>query len=270
MLLHELSRLCHVHPETIRMYRKLGLISARKDPKNGYYTYDHEALQQLLHLRKLRGSGLSLEAIRCTQESRALEEVVTRYENDLTALDEQIAALQRRKAMLQVTLEHLRQYEENLQGVTLLEAADTRYDLVFRTAQAVPALDIWVEKMEFCTLGIHVRLEDMLRRPLPEFIHADPSIGSYRNIIEQNGLPLPPEAICSPKGLYAAAHVELDGLGHLRRDQLTPLLDFIAAQEMRPVSDGTAFLVRILSEKGKKKFIYRLRVRVEPLEPDHP
>lgn len=265
MYINELARFCHVNPETIRMYRSRGLISARRNPANGYYEYDEGSLLQLLHLRKMRGEGLSLDMIRSSQGPSDLSELIAGYEHELDGLARQMEQLRSRQFMLQMTLDHLRQLRESPDTTALIDAYDTRYDLAFRYAGQLPALEQWIAQIDLFTLSFNLPLA-VLRAPLPERLRVEPSLGTYLHLLQEHQLPVPPEAVCFPRGQYAAAAVELDGPDHIRREQLQPLLDSIAAHGLRPVSDSTAFLVRIDRTGARNRFFYRMRVRVEPAE----
>jgi len=52
-----------VHVETIRYYERRGLLRQPERPSRGYRTYDEEALETLLFVRRAQGVGFSLREI---------------------------------------------------------------------------------------------------------------------------------------------------------------------------------------------------------------
>ena len=62
MKINELSKITFIHPETIRMYRNMGLLHPKK-LENGYYDYSTQDFVSLVYLRKLRVYNFSIEEI---------------------------------------------------------------------------------------------------------------------------------------------------------------------------------------------------------------
>ena len=67
MKINTLARLSRVNAETIRMYRKKGLLFPTQG-ENGYYEYSADDLQALLFIRKLCGLNISLSTIAYTYD----------------------------------------------------------------------------------------------------------------------------------------------------------------------------------------------------------
>jgi DNA-binding transcriptional MerR regulator len=63
MLTSELAKRAAVPPDTVRYYTKRGLLSATKNPLNGYKEYDAGALQKLKFIHQAREIGFSLGQI---------------------------------------------------------------------------------------------------------------------------------------------------------------------------------------------------------------
>lgn len=63
MRVSELAKKSKVTAETVRHYTRLGLISAERDPNNGYQLYDKVALQRLNFIRQASELGFSLKQI---------------------------------------------------------------------------------------------------------------------------------------------------------------------------------------------------------------
>jgi len=63
MKVSELAKQAQVTADTIRHYTRLGLITPRRNPANGYQIYDAEALKLLRFIQKARLLGFSLHEI---------------------------------------------------------------------------------------------------------------------------------------------------------------------------------------------------------------
>lgn len=262
MKVKELSNISHVNMETIRMYRKKGMLVPKQNQENNYYEYTMEDFLNLLYIRKLRGSNLSLDTILYTYTHSDLSDVLDGYEKELVQIDEQIRELEKRRFILQITLEHLEEYKENMAGVSLIESYDDKYDCYFEKSSD-PVISSWIDKIELFTQTIGISKETLLQDELPEQVPIRIGIGSYRNILVQNNMPIPEGTVICPKGKYVTAHVELERLDVISRDQLTPLLDYVKEHGYIIDSDTTAFLFRIDYSGDKPKFIYRIRVKVK-------
>lgn len=63
MKVSELANAADVTPETVRYYTREGLISATRNPSNGYQAYNEEALRRLRFIQQARTLGFSLKQI---------------------------------------------------------------------------------------------------------------------------------------------------------------------------------------------------------------
>ncbi|TPE55651.1 MerR family transcriptional regulator [Maribrevibacterium harenarium] len=63
MKVSELAKACGVTPDTVRHYTKEGLITADKNPINGYHEYNRAALQRVKFIQQSRTLGFSLKQI---------------------------------------------------------------------------------------------------------------------------------------------------------------------------------------------------------------
>ncbi|HDY7992843.1 TPA: MerR family transcriptional regulator [Vibrio vulnificus] len=63
MLTTEIARTVRVTAETVRYYTRKGLISATKDPSNGYKIYPPSAVDRLRFISHARSIGFSLSQI---------------------------------------------------------------------------------------------------------------------------------------------------------------------------------------------------------------
>jgi DNA-binding transcriptional MerR regulator len=63
MLTSEIARLVGVTPETVRFYTRKGLLTATKDPSNGYKIYKPSEVERLRFISHARNIGFSLGQI---------------------------------------------------------------------------------------------------------------------------------------------------------------------------------------------------------------
>jgi DNA-binding transcriptional MerR regulator len=259
----ELARQSHVNAETIRKYRNQGLLLPRKNPENGYYEYSQTDLVNLLNIRKLRGANLSLDTINYTHHHSDLCDILDHYRGELEQLNREIEALQTRQYMLQITLDHLAEYQSNAKGVTLIDAFDARYDCYFSQHKSLAGLDVWLDHVGLFTQTVGISQEALTQKPLPEYLPIELGLGSYETILRKNDLPIPDRAVFLPKGKYLTLHISLDRLDCIPSAQLRPIFDYVEEHHCRIASNTTAFLFRVDYSGSTPRFIYRLRVRIE-------
>lgn len=260
MKINELAKLSHVNPETIRMYRNKGLLRPQRGD-NGYFEYSWDDLQNLLYIRKLRGLDLSLNTVAYTYSHEDADDIVAGFQHECDRLSAQIDELCRRRYMLQMTTEHYRSYRENLKGVMPVQVPDERFDLPFDDNSAGGALAEWLNNMDLFTQGLRIPEEYLHADVLPDRIPVRLTLGTYRPVLESNGVAIPPEAACLPHGLYLAAVVERRG-GFIEGRQLQPVLDYARKHSYTLSGESTAFLFRVSQTPEGMVFTYRLRAHV--------
>ncbi len=59
----EIARAANVTSETVRYYTRKGLLTARRNPDNGYQLYNAQTLKQLRFIQQARTLGFSIEEI---------------------------------------------------------------------------------------------------------------------------------------------------------------------------------------------------------------
>jgi len=78
----EISKLLNMTEHTVRYYTDMGLVPTLKRDKNGNRLFDEESKNWLIGVKNLRGSGMSIQAVKdyvdlCLQGESTIE---TRYE----------------------------------------------------------------------------------------------------------------------------------------------------------------------------------------------
>jgi DNA-binding transcriptional MerR regulator len=107
MLIGELSRRTGVSTRLLRYYEEQGLLTPSRD-SNGYRTYADDAVVRVRQIRRLLGAGLNTEvissALQCARGEEAhldlCPELARLLHRELTAMDDRIGTLQRRRSAL--------------------------------------------------------------------------------------------------------------------------------------------------------------------------
>ena len=262
MTIHELEKLTHVKAETIRSYRKQGLLHPQINLKNGYYDYAPSQIQELLFIRKLRGIGLSLDTIAYTFAHNDLSGIIEKNKNELARLDEQIGQLKQQRRTLAMAIPMLESFQNNRQGPSIEEFTQGRIDAYDFDSWEDPVLTAWMEHIELFTQTLWISGSAFTCEQLPAQIPVKVGFGTFTPIIEEYRLPVPEQAVHSPAGRYAAGEVVLRGLEYIDREQLEPMRALIREHSIRSVSDTTGFLFRIEQDGDTQKFTFRIRVGV--------
>ncbi len=262
MTIRDLSKISRVSPETIRLYRNRGLLTPQQNKSNRYYNYSIENLYQLLYIRKLRKISLPLGAIADTYQNDSLPDLVTAYGNEAAALEQEILGLKRKKAMLDLTLDHLRECRAAMSEPVAIQSYGEKYDCIELDNLEDPALDAWMEHMDLFAQTLWIPKAILSARRLPEYIPLRAGIGSYKSILDEYCLPIPEHTIVYPHGSYITDTVVLKHLDSLRCSQILPLLRYIKKHNYTIDSDMTAFLFHIQQTDGQTSFSYRVRVKI--------
>jgi DNA-binding transcriptional MerR regulator len=108
MITSKLAKLANVTPDTVRYYTKRGLITATRNPENGYKQYDSKALQRLRFICQAREIGFNLkeveEILASAEEGESpCPKVRQMMVDKITSTENQIAVLQQHVTMLKST-----------------------------------------------------------------------------------------------------------------------------------------------------------------------
>ncbi|HET6706543.1 MerR family transcriptional regulator [Amycolatopsis sp.] len=107
MRIGELAERTGVSTRLLRYYEEQGLLTPSRD-RNGYRSFDEDAVLRVRQIRRLLGAGLTTEviasALQCARGAEAhldlCPELAGVLHRELTAMDARIGALQRRRAVL--------------------------------------------------------------------------------------------------------------------------------------------------------------------------
>ncbi len=100
------ARLAEVHPQTLRLYERKGLLSPKRTPKNRR-RYSDEDISRLRHIQELTHEGLSLTGVAMVldmeREVDELRERIARMEEEMAEarrmMHEQMMDIKRRVAL---------------------------------------------------------------------------------------------------------------------------------------------------------------------------
>ena len=263
MKINELARISGVSPETIRKYRDRGLLTPQCNPENGYYEYSKADFLNLLYIRKLRGSSLSLDTIERTYHSEDAASLLEGYRMTIDALEEEIRRLKRREMMLRLSYRHYERDADYLGRIRLIDAFGVKYDSYFDPADPDGARQLWIDNMDLFTLVLCIDRAFFETEQVPEKIPLRVGLGTYEDILRETGLPLPGNVSIFPEGRYASFFLELEEVECMPGAYLAPIRAFLREKRLRAVSDSTAYLYRVDQTDGKLRFVFCVRVRVE-------
>ncbi|MEQ0561829.1 MerR family transcriptional regulator [Amycolatopsis sp. NEAU-NG30] len=107
MRIGELAERTGVSTRLLRYYEEQGLLTAARD-SNGYRSFGEDAVVRVRQIRRLLAAGLNTEVISSALECASGEEahlelcpeLVGVLHRELTAMDDRIGALQRRRSTL--------------------------------------------------------------------------------------------------------------------------------------------------------------------------
>ncbi|WP_326944144.1 MerR family transcriptional regulator [Amycolatopsis sp. NBC_01307] len=107
MRIGELAERTGVSTRLLRYYGEQGLLVASRD-RNGYRCYGEDAVVRVRQIRRLLGAGLTTEviasALQCASGEEAhldlCPELAQLLHRELTAMDDRIGTLQRRRSTL--------------------------------------------------------------------------------------------------------------------------------------------------------------------------
>ena len=266
MKINELSRLSGVSPETIRKYRDRGLLNPQRNPENGYYEYSDADFLNLLYIRKLRGSSLSLDMIESTYRSEDAGALLAGYRATIRELEEEIRRLKRREMMLRLSYRHYERDAGNVGDIRLIDAFGVKYDSYFDPDDHDPVRKLWIDNMDLFTLVVCIDRQYFETGELPERVPLRIGLGTYEGILRETSFPLPENVSVFPEGHYVSFFLELTETDSVPGELLAPVRSFLQEKGLRPLSDSTAYLYRVDRKDEQLRFIFCVRVRVEPAD----
>ncbi len=102
-----LAKAANVTAETVRYYTREGLLTAKRNPHNGYKIYDEVALQRLNFIIQARSLGFSLKEIKeiigsavsghspCPMVRGLLADKIEQTQNEIQMLEDKLALMKK-------------------------------------------------------------------------------------------------------------------------------------------------------------------------------
>jgi DNA-binding transcriptional MerR regulator len=263
MKINELAGLSGVSSETIRKYRERDLLRPFCNPENGYYEYSNADFLNLLYIRKLRGSNLSLDTIGATYSGDEPAALLRGYRDTLDALEKQIALLKRREMMLRLSYRHYERDATHPWEIREIDSFGTKYDCYFEPNRIDPDMSRWIENIDLFTLVVCIGQEYFEMETLPDKIPIRIGMGTYQRVLEEAHIELPETARAFPQGKYVSFFLEVENLYTISSGQLEEVRRYLRERQLRPVSDTTAYLYCTTFSETGYRFRFCVRIRVE-------
>jgi MerR family mercuric resistance operon transcriptional regulator len=114
----QLAQAAGVPTSTVRYYERIGLLQAAGRTAGNYRRYGAEALERLRFIRAAQATGFTLEDITVLLQLRdapasACQDVQARIAERLVDLERRLAALRQVQRVLQATLTHCRETQQD-------------------------------------------------------------------------------------------------------------------------------------------------------------
>lgn len=259
MKINELSRLTHIHPETIRMYRQKGFLHPEKLP-NGYYEYSTEDYVSLIYLRKLREYDLSLEEADAFEHSVSRNRMVRLLDEKEASLSRMIDDMKMRRHFLRLEKRHIREsFDMPSSQVSVMQSIDEKidcYDMDF--LRSVPGAET---TSFYLTSTPTLRIpKEILNGPVSnQVIPIQTGIGSYLYMLKKRKIEIPENAVRIPNGVCISQMISLSDLSSAPISLFAPMMDHARKLKKPFLSDTTAYLCRIHHKNGRRIYDFRVR-----------
>ena len=264
MLINELSRLTGVNGETIRDYRKAGLLNPVQNPYNKYYYYTERDIYYLFSIKRLRQINTPLADIRSFLIGTS--DPVTLYQEQLEARKKEARRLAREIEIAENRLKNAIECKENA-GKVILKYHDRRkYDLpVNETFRDHPDVyDQWLSNLDILPLSFHVKQEHLiLQEDGTHDVEASLCFGCHEHKLKERGLSLTGQEYICPPGMYLSMIIKVPVTRNLIYSDIEPLLKYAEEHRMHFVSDMTGYLLQTTEDNGTYCNHVRIRARVE-------
>ena len=260
MYIHELAELTNTNPETIRMYRKKGLLHPSRQ-KNGYYDYSMADFASLIHLRKLREFTMSLNDIDHALSASNPMKLLDSFSQKEQAIKEQIAGLQEKIRFLELEKRHICEtMSEGFDSVQIMQSVDTKIDFYPPFQEAASTL----LSLHYLTTTICLYIpKEILNGPIiDKEIPLQAGIGTYKYMLKDDA-DIPEKAVVIPNGRCISQLISLQDLTRINILSLVPMMAYARTNKTPFLSDTTAYLAAVNYQQDKPVYTFRLRACIE-------
>ncbi len=237
----EVAGLMGIHPKTLRYYEEQGILTPTYvDERTGYRYYDQRAILYLWQLLVMREAGMHVRDLKGIGREEELEE--------------QIAALQRRKRAIRTAIAMLRQLEQRDRGYRVVENSlpggkYLRYKLVAKGPE-----EIFSSFMDLFDMALQRRLAvDRERSPFARFTDI---VFRHENILCQVYLPVTNGVLGEdvvwvevPKAISTVHHGDYSRV----EDAYDVLQDYAEEHDLEIVGSPMEFYVFGMNDPARRK-----------------
>ena len=168
--------------------------------------------------------------------------------------------------MLSITARHYERDAQATDQIRVIEAFDTKYDSYFDQTRPDAVRRRWIENVDLFTLVVCIEQRYFEDAALPERVPIRIGIGTYENIIREEHIRMPKQVSVFPKAKYASFFLEVaDDLRSVPAERLEPIRQFLREKDLHALGNSTAYLYRVDTSGTQPRFIFCVRVMVEPL-----
>ena len=148
--------------------------------------------------------------------------------------------------------------------IRLIDAFGVKYDSYFDTDDHDPVRRLWIDNIDLFTLVVCIDRQYFALEQLPERVPLRFGLGTYEYVLRETSFPLPHNVSVFPEGHYVSFFLALEEGDSMPGACLEPVRTFLRGNGLRAVSDSTAYLYRVDRRNEMLRFVFCVRVRVEP------
>ena len=253
--IHEIARLFHLHPDTLRYYEEKGLLHPLRG-ESGYRMYTIQDVCTLNVIRSLRELDLPTEEIRSYLERRSVAETLDLLDREEALLEEKLAALRAARQEARQRRERLERYRTvEADKVRLTEEAARPYVFLRENVILEKEIDFLLKKLE----GRH---QDYIKVIGAQTMGAILGICSHFSCVFFLTPPVGPRDALLPAGRYAGLYYR-GAYDRLDR-HLETLFRGVRALGLIPAAPPLElYRVDVHDTRHEEEFVTELQVLVE-------
>lgn len=258
MKINDLSKLTGINSETIRMYRNMGLLSPIQQ-ENGYYDYQFDDFVKLHFVKKMREYQVPLSTI---STSMTLETYLGAIVDTKSEIEKQIVQLKDQLEYINMEIEHLENVKNNDNSqVQVIQSLDSKIDIYDFFDEKNANKQYKYFKGTSPTLLIKKEyLNDEIKE---EKVPIKIGIGMYKYALDKVNMPFPNNANVIPNGLFVTQVIAITDFKEVNISQLKPMIEYAKNNNLKYISDTTAFLVGFSKKEDKTVYIFRIRACIQ-------
>lgn len=258
MKIKDLSNLTGVNPETIRMYRNMGLLNPSQR-ENGYYDYQFDDFVKLHFVKKMREYQVPLNTI---STAMSLETYLDAILNTKSEIEKQIVQLQEQLKFIKLEQEHLENVKNgDYSQAQIIQSIDAKVDMYDFFEPKIA--NTQYKYFKGTSPSLLIKKEYLNGEICDEKVPIDIGIGMYLYALQKSNLSIPTNAKVIPNGLFVTQILEVTDFREINLEQLKPMIDYAKNNNLKYISDTTAFLVGFSKREEKTVYIFRIRACIQ-------